>query len=225
MKTIFILAFLFSFSSFANGIRCNSNIRSIPIDFVKLNQVSKNWYTPYSTHFINQSNFCSTSFYKLENPYPYKGLELNGSIKKRNVKNHFNEDFNSNSKGWEILENYFVDVKSKPGFSQWTTKVGPFTINTDQYVFAASPNSDWWAIYYCAKSKNNLKVPFTEGIDIRSAHWPMDPSILPRIKAAAISAGVDPKLVSKIKASQYVGCSVKDRKGNKLTVSKNAELR
>ncbi len=219
MRTVILALFLvlnvpLAFSDF----KCNVNVKTVPMDFVAADRSSKDWYTPYSSHFINQTNFCSTSYYKLEFPYKRKGLEVNASIKKGDLKRFIGVDYTPGTKPWEEMFNYFLEDPNIPGVSHWTTKIGPFTIKTDQYVFAVSPNYHWWATYYCAPGVKGLKKPFTEGIDIRSTSIPLDPRIVEDIKKRAIAAGIDPKLVQQIKPSGYAGCSVKGYNGRKYIV-------
>ncbi len=217
MKGLILLACFFIPFAFA-GIKCNTNIRTVHFNFLEADKASKEWYTPYSSHFINQTNFCSTSYYKIKMPYEKRGLEINATLKKKDLNNLENLRYGPGKKPWIEMNNYFEEDPKIPGISHWTTKVGPFTIKTDQRVFAVSPNYDWWATYYCAPGHGDLKKPFTEGIDIRSTKFPLDPLIVERIKKIAIQAGVNPKLVEKIKASAYKGCEVKGWKGERIIV-------
>jgi hypothetical protein len=206
-----------------SGFKCNVNVKTVPMDFVAADRSSKEWYTPYSSHFINQTNFCSTSYYKLDFPFMRKGLEINASIKKGDIKKSPGLDYSPGKKPWVEMSNYFVEDAKIPGVSHWTTKIGPFTIKTDQHVFAVSPNYHWWATYYCAPGIKNLKMPFTEGIDIRSTSIPLDPRVVEEIKRRAIDAGIDPKLVQQIKPSGYAGCRVKAWDGKKFIVAPNSQ--
>lgn len=203
------------------GIKCNTNVKTVPMDFVAADRSSKEWYTPYSSHFINQTNYCSTSYYKLEFPFMRKGLEVNATLKKGVAKKYPGLEYSPGKKPWVEMNNYFVEDAKLPGVSHWTTKIGPFTIKTDQHVFAVSPNYHWWATYYCAPGIKDLKMPFTEGIDIRSTSIPLDPRIVEEIKNRAIKAGIDPKLVQQIKPSGYTGCLVKGDNGRKFIVAPN----
>lgn len=144
-----------------------------------------------------------------------RGLEVNAVIKKRRLKDPKNLKYRLGKKHWDEMYNYYEEDRKIPGVSHWSTKVGPFTILTDQSVFAVSPKHDWWATYYCAPGYFGIKKPFTEGIDIRFAKWPLDPRVVKKIKRLAIKAGVDPKLVDNIKPSSYKGCEVTGWNGKK----------
>lgn len=46
-----------------------TKIKTVPINFRRLDKMSNEWYTPYSTHFINRRNYCSKSHYQIKLPY------------------------------------------------------------------------------------------------------------------------------------------------------------
>jgi hypothetical protein len=216
MKILTIIPLLFWSNSYAQPGKCNLNVKTVPYNFHMADKATKDWYIPYSTHFYWNKNYCNTNIYYIDKRYPNRGMEIQATIKRKKLKNPKNLDYYLGHPEWDELINFYRQDPTKPGVSHWKTKVGPFNIKSTAWMFAVDPNYKWWATYYCGKGA--LQKMLTEGIDIRSTTLPMDPNLLKRIKEMAIRAGVDPKLVKKIKPAPYKACRVYGEGGRKIII-------
>lgn len=193
---------------------CASIKDPIPVDFEVLKEVTNEWYTPYTSHFLWKHNYCGTTSY-LHFPHEgHKGLEHQYFLHKDKVASHRGLPKNE----WDKIVNHFTLDANNPGVSYWVADVElGFGLEipspkTKSYVVALEdgPRPRYWAAYYCSELDRGM---VSEGWDVRSAELPLPEGVLEKAIADSRARGVPERLIAKMYEAPYQGCFVNNSEG------------